>query len=512
MQDWSKTDTHSNGWAFETIHPDLFEGAPSHLKRVSDTPESLVYHLDRLTDFEAKVYFTGALSTKVRFYTSSDGGQWTPLAVQNEAPVPTGWTFLRTRFRPVELPPGTNYLKIEFASDASVFSPQLGQVRLISSPDGHSASAPVLPVSEATILARSVLNVGDTARLRRVFARARRGEPVTIAVIGGSITAGAAASTVEGRYGNRVAAWWRERFPQARIEFVNAGIGATGSNYGALRAGRDLLNRHPDFVVVDYGVNDGNERIFAETFEGLVRQVLSQPQEPALVPLYFMHQGGGNAQEWLGKIGAHYALPQISYRDALWPEILAGRLKQEDIFHDEVHPNDRGHEYAARFVTHYLESVLRDSPAVEVSPEIKPLPAPLLTDAFQHVHLYDGASLAPTHNQGWTLDASSQFWHADIPGSVLEADVNGTQVLALGFRFKGPMGRARVQVDNQPPVTLEGWFDATWGGYLTVDVAARNLNPGMHHVRVELLPDKAEGSTGHEFRLYGLGTAGAVSP
>jgi len=134
MLDWGKTDSHIGEWTFETIHPAMFEGTPSHLKRDSDSPESLTYHLYRLTDFAARVYFADALADKVKFYGSPDGGRWAPLAVTNDAPVPTSGEFSRTNFRPVRVPGGTNYLKIEFAHDAKVYSPQLGQVRLMSSP------------------------------------------------------------------------------------------------------------------------------------------------------------------------------------------------------------------------------------------------------------------------------------------------------------------------------------------------------------------------------------------
>ena len=108
----------------------------------------------------------------------------------------------------------------------------------------------------------------DTSRLQRAFAKARRGERVTVAVIGGSITAGAMASTPEKNYGSLVAQWWRETFPKAEIRFVNAGIGATGTNYGALRAKRDLLAHRPDFVITEYSVNDPNIQAAAETTRG----------------------------------------------------------------------------------------------------------------------------------------------------------------------------------------------------------------------------------------------------
>ena len=197
----------------------------------------------------------------------------------------------------------------------------------------------------APVFARSVVSMGDTARLQHALAKARRGEPVTVAVIGGSITAGAKASRPEKNYGGVLAQWWRQTFPKAKIELVNAGIGATGSNYGALRAQRDLLARRPDFVVIEYAVNDGNSQASAESLEGLVRQVLKQPNQPAVVLLFMMNHSGNNAQEWHGKIGEHYGLPMLSFRDALWPEIQAGRLKWDEVEADMVHPNDRGHEY-----------------------------------------------------------------------------------------------------------------------------------------------------------------------
>ena len=100
-------------------------------------------------------------------------------------------------------------------------------------------------LAQDPITSRSVVTAGDTARLQQALAKGRRGEPVTVAVIGGSITAGAGASSREKNYGSLLAQWWREAFPQAKIELVNAGIGATGSNYGALRAQRDCSTVAP---------------------------------------------------------------------------------------------------------------------------------------------------------------------------------------------------------------------------------------------------------------------------
>jgi len=128
------------------------------------------------------------------------------------------------------------------------------------------------PVDDAALCARALVSEGDTSRLQRVLFKARRGGEITVGVIGGSITQGASASKPENRYGALIAAWCRERFPGAPVNLVNAGIGATGSNYGALRARRDLLSQHPDLVIVEYAVSLIHEIAAPDISDALARK------------------------------------------------------------------------------------------------------------------------------------------------------------------------------------------------------------------------------------------------
>jgi len=346
--------------------------------------------------------------------------------------------------------------------------------------------------------------------LQHVLAKARHGEQVTVAVIGGSITQGARASTSEKNYGGVLAQWWRQTFPKAKIELVNAGIGATGSNYGALRAQRDLLARRPDFVVVEYGVNDPNKQASAETLEGLVRQVLKQPNQPAVILLFMMDHNGNNAQQWHGKVGQHYELPMLSFRDALWPEIQAGRLKWEDVEADEVHPNDRGHAYAAHFVSELLTKILKDLPSHDRLPSIKPLPQPLLGDLFERVALLEADALPPVKNEGWVFDRKGRCWKSDRPGGRIEFEIEGQVILLMDWHVRGPMGKAKVQVDDRPAEVRDAWFEQTWGGYRQTTELVRDLAPGKHRVAFEILAEKNTQSTGHEYQVLGLGVAGVA--
>ena len=368
--------------------------------------------------------------------------------------------------------------------------------------------APELKAQEALAPAayqRSIVSAGDTARLQKVLAKARKGEPITVGVIGGSITQGAKATKAELRYGNQIAQWWRTNFPNSKVEFVNAGIGATGSNYGALRVGRDLLAKNPDFIVVEYAVNDGNTKDAAETLEGLLRQILKAPNQPAVVLLFTMNKSGGNAQEWHSKVGAHYNLPMVSFRDALWPEIQAGKLKWEDVEADEVHPNDRGHTYAADFVTRLVASVSKNTDA---KASIPALPKPLFSDKFEFTKLLEANDLKPVTNKGWIYDEKNKAWQSETPGSVIEFEIEGTLIYDMFYRIKGPMGQAKISVDDKAPQTREAWFNQTWGGYRVTSELAKDLAPGKHRVKVELLAEKNAESTGTQFRVLGLGAAG----
>jgi lysophospholipase L1-like esterase len=359
---------------------------------------------------------------------------------------------------------------------------------------------------DAAITTRSHVSPGDPARLQRVFAKARRGEPITIGFIGGSITHGQAATSPERSYANLVSNWWITHFPQSHITVVNAGLNGTDSTYGVLRVQRDLLSHHPDFVLVEFGVNDHGDLAHAQTYEGLVRQILADPDQPAVLLLFLMHHDGTSAQDFQEPIGKQYALPMVSYRDALWPEITARRLKWSDITDGVIHPNDRGHAAAAQFVNSMLQEILDRSPAANPASIPTTLPVPHYTDLFQHTELIDADKLQPVTNSGWIFDDRNHCWYTSCAGSVIEFDATGRAVDLLYERYSMDGGTAQVTVNDQNTIS-DAWFDATWEGFCRVDEVCRDLDGGTHRVRVQILGTRNPLSTGYDFRIMGLGIA-----
>jgi hypothetical protein len=357
------------------------------------------------------------------------------------------------------------------------------------------------------LVARSQLSTGDLGRLGSVLAKADRGEPITLGVIGGSITVGAFATTPETSYAGRLLAWWQKRFPRCDIRMINAGLGGSGSMYGALRAGRDLFSSLPDFVVVEFAVNDNWTD--GEAFEGLVRQILAQPNSPAVLLLFMMWEKGGNDQEMQSKVGAHYRLPMVSFRDAIWPELEAGRLKWSDYIVDTVHPTDSGHAAAARFITAMCDTALNTARIGKAGPP-GPLPAPLYTDAFQHVSWREAATLDPIDNEGWSRgfnETNMAGWDAPSTAGRISFDWSGSGVVAVFAEPPGDLRDIQFRIDGGISQTL----DALKQPKRQLFVLAHNLAPGRHTVELACANHGNTGSTAGPVRLLGIAGIGAPS-
>lgn len=354
-----------------------------------------------------------------------------------------------------------------------------------------------LAAPNAELVARSVVSPGNTTRLKRVFAKAARGEPVTLGFIGGSITQGPPQN-----YASQIAAWWGQRFPNASLSVVNAGLAGTGSLLGAFRVGVDLLSKDPDLVIVEFGVNDASADAYA--YEGLLRHILDHRTAPAALLLFMMWEKGGNMQSMQAPIGRHYDLPMISFRDALWPEIEAGRLAWRDVIVDVVHPNDLGNRYAASFCTNFFEKVLRQQAATHGALTPEPLPAPLGSSLYEHVGMMPATDFAPIDRDGWELTPSQiwgQIWAITQSTARFELDCKACGIaLIVSGRASTLLERSIVTIDGVEirPMKAPNFLDRD-----TI-VLATDLPNSHHSLRLETadFPSSAFGSSG--LRALGL--------
>jgi hypothetical protein len=219
-----------------------------------------------------------------------------------------------------------------------------------------------------------------------------------------------------------------------------------------------------------------------------------------------MWERGGNDQAMQAKIGAHYDLPMVSFRDAIWPEMAAGRLRWSDYIVDTVHPNDAGHAIAARLVTAMLDKAL-DADA-SASGTIGALPAPLNKDAFQFVRWRESADLHATRNENWNLtpdESGHAVWGpTGTPGSIL-FDWAGSGLVAVFTLSPDDLHRVRFSIDGGAFQSL----DSSTQPKRRVVILAQDLVPGHHTVRIErVYIDDGGRAAADEIRLVGLGGIG----
>lgn len=204
------------------------------------------------------------------------------------------------------------------------------------------------------MIERSQKSFGNNYRLKKALMKAKNGEPITLAFIGGSITQGAGAKPENTKcYSYLVWKGMKELLQTDKIQYVRAGLGGTPSELGMIRYETDVLRKGaPDIVVIEFAVNDADDETKGQCYESLIRKVLCAPNEPAVLLLFSVFSNDWNLQDRLAPIGSYYGLPMVSVLDAVSPQFglspEGGRvISKRQYFYDCYHPTNDGHEVMA---------------------------------------------------------------------------------------------------------------------------------------------------------------------
>ena len=235
-----------------------------------------------------------------------------------------------------------------------------------------------------------------------------------------------------------------------------------------------------------------------------MRQCLNSPKRPLVILLFTMRQDGTNLQAKQIPIGQHYALPMLSYRDAVYPEIQNGARSWESISPDDVHPNDTGHAFIAAMLEHF---VTRASPTKGKST----FPDPLHPESLKYLagKVIDAPHMEILENHGW-----QQFEHhcgfkgleSKIAGSRLKVRLTGGALLLGYVKYAGDFGMISVKVNNQTIRRLDGYYEKPeiqkWaGGHTLLESLADTPQGSEHIVEIELLQEHNPKSKGHHFKI-----------
>lgn len=342
---------------------------------------------------------------------------------------------------------------------------------------------------------RALLNEGNTSRLAAAMEKAKKGESITVAAIGGSITQGTAASSTNSCYASRFFAWWQEKFPECEVNTVNAGIGGTDSYLGVHRADEQLLSASPDVVVIEFSVNDTDKTMNKYSYDSLVRKVLSAENDPAVILLFTTQEDGTSLQDVHKEIGAAYDLPMISYREAVYHEVAAGTLSWKDISPDNIHPNDIGHDIIGQLLSRYLDGVYSSDTAALAAEVTKFDTEGYTNDYYKNATLLNASQMEYTA-EGFEFGQNSVYtqfpdnWITSGGGTLtFETECQNLGILYLKT-VDGKSGTYEVYVDGERKGKLEGDFSGGWGNYAFPKQVILAKDTAKHTIEIK----PAEGS------------------
>lgn len=360
------------------------------------------------------------------------------------------------------------------------------------------------PTPYELMVQRSLLNLGNPARLKDKLEKARSGEDITIAYIGGSITEGLGVKPAE-RYATLSYHEFEDAYCDGgKVTGVNAGLSGTPSNLGVLRLQRDVLVHTPDIVFIEFAVNDAQDIQQKQCFESMIRTVLTQENAPAVVLIFNRTEDGYTCQSIMGLTGLYYSLPMISVNDAITGELDAGRMAWRDYSDDTVHPNANGHRMTADFIAYLFEQADKAEYEPYTVPEKAHIQAPFVNAVMVTPESEDFGSVSITDLGSFTQFRGNRTgfpvqWRAEGM-EPMKFTVTGNAVFLIYNRNKTDnMGSADVYVNGEKVMTVNAQDPSGWGDpWSKMIVKSKTVETYEVEVRV------AEGSEDKLFEIYGI--------
>lgn len=381
------------------------------------------------------------------------------------------------------------------------------------------------------MIKKSLLSKGNNYRLKEVIAKAEKGEDVTIAFIGGSITGGAGAKPSNtNSYAYQTYLRFKEMFGQGdgeHIHFVKAGVGGTPSQLGVIRYDRDVLRNgtvEPDIVVVEFSVNDWDDQTRGASYESLVLKILAAENNPAVIMLHSVFESDWNLQDRLAPVGWRYDLPQISIKDAVVPQFRLTKEKgnvitKEQYFADIYHPTNAGHRITADAFAHFFSVIAESEKDTE---DIVIDKSPVIGNEFKDIQLLDrkeNTAVAKISPGGFTL-TDRDVQRADFDTGVVGVPLftnnwmhdpkseNGSfkmeiesKSLMLVFKDSGnrQFGKADIYVDGEHVLTADPHI-INWTHSQAV-LLYKEQESRLHEIEIKMAP----GDEDKNFTILGFG-------
>jgi hypothetical protein len=151
---------HSPTVALDSSLPDNFGGDASRFSRTSVLPGTVTWQFDGMQSFDATVYRHANDPSVLTFWSSSDGVDYSPVAISATSPVPTANSWGRLHVTPsTPLPSGTRFLRARMVTPG--FDIDTSDATSAGLPPNPPAQAPGLLPGPPPPTAPSTMEIGN---------------------------------------------------------------------------------------------------------------------------------------------------------------------------------------------------------------------------------------------------------------------------------------------------------------------------------------------------------------
>lgn len=265
----------------------------------------------------------------------------------------------------------------------------------------------------------------------------------------------------------------------------------------------DVLIKNHDFLVIDFSVNDKSIPFFQRTFEGLIRKILKNNINTAVLVLNNVYYDTGlNAEELHNIVADYYKIPHISMKEKIYSDIERGRYGFKEISEDGLHPNDRGHKMVAGFIIEYLENIYMETFKEGIFDknikEYTKLISPLTDALFESTLLLNNKNLTPklssfktdTKEKLSVTDVYKRGWIGKSPGDRIEFEFSASTIVVQYRKSpQKPVHIARLFLDGEKEFILDGNFNEDWGDCLYLEMLTEG-EMKKHSIIIEIMENK----------------------
>ncbi|KAF8801239.1 CAP64-like protein [Phlegmacium glaucopus] len=281
-------------------------------------------------------------------------------------------------------------------------------------------------------LSNSIVNLGSGTRIQRVLNRALAGQPVTISILGGSVSAchGSGDDPISPKcYPSKFFQWWNTVFPHPASELTNGAMRRTSSNYFGYCNSHHLPDV-TDMVIIELDTEDSPGPEMMENFEILIRSILIRPDQPAVLVLgHFSPQvhdthGFVGPDHWHTIVAQFYDVPHVTIKPAVLPEYTQNPTSIINKYYvDPVLANTQGHDLITDILVSYFQSQICTAWSVAHGAAFDAIPFHTPGGSGDAHGLFGGVGQrkgVPEHDDDKKLDI-------DAEGNRLKADLISTK-------------------------------------------------------------------------------------